>query len=419
MNNQWLEDYILLALRIDKVMRGLSDKPYVDYYYGPPELRERVEAEAEMPAGELVEEAQRLIDMLSGQDFEPRRSRYLHKHVRAMETISRKMNGEKFSLEDEVESCFDIRPAWIPETQFEEALALYNEVLPGKGTLARRLFEWRRQYQLPWQKLELLPELIGQTLVEVRQRTMRLVELPVEEVVDVRANVDMDLGAACWYKGGYRSEIEISSVFNNLSSLPDLLCHEVYPGHHTECVLKEQHLYRLRGYMEQALGIILSPQAVISEGIATNACEMIFAPGEVEQWLKEYVYPRVGIELDASARVDKMKLNRARDLLEGVRCNALFMMREGRPQDEVMDYLAKYMQGPNLGLLSDPWHEGYVFTYFYGRQLMQAWLQKEDREAIFRRLLVEEMCPSDLVQSELPDTSEKATGKERIRDDEH
>lgn len=418
MNNRWLEEYLLLALRIDKVMRGLSDKPYIDYYYGPPELRERVEAEAEMPAVELVEEAQTLIDTLAGQDFEPQRSRYLHKHVRAMETISRKMNGERLPLEDEVERCFDIRVTWIPETQFEEALALYNEALPGKGTLARRLFEWRRQYQLPWQKLELLPDMIERALTEVRRRTMRLVELPTEEVVDVQADVDMDLGAACWYKGGYRSEIEISSAFNNLSSLPDLLCHEVYPGHHTECVLKEQQLYWQRGYMEQALGIILSPQAVVSEGIATNACEMIFAPDEVEQWLSEQIYPRVGIELDASAKVDRMKLDRARDLLEGVRCNALFMMREGRSQDEVMDYLAKYMQGSELGLLSDPWHEGYVFTYFYGKQLMQTWLQKEDREAMFRRFLVEEMCPSDLLQPELPGASEEAADKERMRDDE-
>ncbi len=403
MNDQWIEDYTLLALRIDKLLRGFSDKPYIDYYYGAPELRAKVEAEAEVPAGELTEDAQVLIATLSGQGFEARRSRYLHKHVVAMETMSRKMNGESFSLEDEVERCFDIRPSWIPEEQFEEALALYSETLPGKGTLARRLFEWRRQYQLPWQKLEMLPQLVERVFAEVRNRTKRLVELPAEEAVEARVNVDTDLGAACWYKGGYRSEIEISGAFSNLSSLLDLLCHEGYPGHHVEYILKEQHLYRQRGYVEQAIGMILSPQVMISEGIATNASEMIFAPGEIEQWLSEQIYPLAGIEVDKTGRVDIMKLDRARDLLEGVRCNALFMKREGRPEDEIMDYLVKYMCGSNLGLLNDPWHECYVFTYYYGKQLLQLWLQKEAREAIFRRFLTEEICPSDLLNPELPE----------------
>lgn len=403
MSDQWLEDYILLALRIDKALREFSDKPFVDYYYGPPDLKKRVEAEVEIPAGELVEASEVLADGLPAQGFEPQRNKYLSKHALAMETLSRKINGERFSLEDEVERCFDIRPTWIAESQFEEALELYNQALPGKGTLARRLFEWRRQYQLPWQKLELLPGLVERALIEIRKRTVHLVELPAEEAIDVRVNMDMDMGAACWYKGGYRSQIEISNAFSNLSTLLELLCHEGYPGHHTEYVLKEEHLYR-RGYTEQAIGMILSPQAVISEGIAMNACEMIFAPVEVERWSSEQVYPQVGIKIGAAARVDMLKLNRARDLLEGVRCNALFMLRQGRSQDEVMDYLVKYLQGPNLGLLSDPWHESYVFTYFYGKQLMQLWLLGEDREAVFRRFLREEICPSDLVKSELPGT---------------
>ncbi len=403
MYNSWLEDYMLLALRIDKLLRGLSDMPYIDYYYGPAGLKQRVEAETEVPAGELVENALALAAALPEQGFEARRSRYLHKHIRAMETMSRKLNGERFSLEDEVERCFDIRPSWILEEQFEEALALYNEALPGKGTLARRLFEWRRQYQLPWQKLDMLPQLVERVFAGVRNRTKRLVELPPEETIEVRVNVETDMGAACWYKGGYRSEIEISNAFSNLRSLPDLLCHEGYPGHHTEYVLKEWHLYRQRGYMEQAIGMIISPQAMISEGIANNAGEMIFAPGEMDQWLAEYIYPAVGIEVNKITQVDTIKLNRARDLLEGVRCNALFMMREGRPEDEIMDYMAKYLQGTNLGLLDDSWHECYVFTYYYGRQLVRSWLQKEDREAIFRRFLVEEMSPSDLLQPELPE----------------
>jgi hypothetical protein len=47
--------------------------------------------------------------------------------------------------------------------------------------------------------------------------------------------------------------------------------------------------------------------------------------------------------------------------------------------------------------LRDPFREGYIFTYFYGRHLMKPWLQWDDRQQVFKRFLTEQMCPSDLV----------------------
>ena len=84
-------------------------------------------------------------------------------------------------------------------------------------------------------------------------------------------------------------------------------------GHHTEFVLKEQRLFRERGYLEQSIFPIISPQSVISEGIATSACEMFFSPEEAEQWLAKHIYPEAGIEPDT---VDIAKLRKALELLE-------------------------------------------------------------------------------------------------------
>ncbi len=39
MSEQWLRDYIQLALRIDKVFHIVVDLPFVDYYYGPSEWK--------------------------------------------------------------------------------------------------------------------------------------------------------------------------------------------------------------------------------------------------------------------------------------------------------------------------------------------------------------------------------------------
>jgi hypothetical protein len=84
--------------------------------------------------------------------------------------------------------------------------------------------------------------------------------------------------------------------------------------------------------------------------------------------------------------------------------NAAFMLNEGRSDKEVKQYLLKYTMLPDeyvqehMEFLKDPFREAYIFTYFYGKQLMQPWLQGADRQEVFRRFLTEEVCPSELVQ---------------------
>ncbi len=43
----------------------------------------------------------------------------------------------------------------------------------------------------------------------------------------------------------------------------------------------------------------------------------------------------------------------------------------------------------------------YIFTYFYGKRLMQPWLQSADRLAVFRRFLTEQLYPAELVKEEI------------------
>lgn len=92
--------------------------------------------------------------------------------------------------------------------------------------------------------------------------------------------------------------------------------------------------------------------------------------------------------------------------MEGIDGNARFMLSDGRPDDEVKQYLMQYRLIPeeyarkDLEFLRDPFREGYIFTYFYGRRLMQPWLQGDDRQQVFKRFLTEQITPSDLVKKE-------------------
>src|SRR5260370_6291554 len=102
MNEQWLQEYVLLTLRIDKLIQQLSKNRFVDHYYGPAEWKVAVVAEPAWPVLALLRTAGVLADTLSAQQFAASPAAYLSKQVLALETVCRRLNGETFSLEEEV-----------------------------------------------------------------------------------------------------------------------------------------------------------------------------------------------------------------------------------------------------------------------------------------------------------------------------
>jgi hypothetical protein len=402
MSEHWHRDYVELAFRMEKLFQRYIGLPYVDYYYGPSEWKTRVDNEPEQEPLALLRAATGLLESLEEQGFDQHRTAYLRKQVGAMEIACRKLSGEQFSLEEELRRLFDLEFFWTPSEQLDEALALYREALPGKGTLADRLHLWRVQHSINASKRALIPELIDRMLSEIRCRTVAFVDLPDTEGITSPVALAMDerFGGACWYQGNYHSHVEINideciQRRDHVQVLLDALCHEVYPGHHTAYTLREHSLYREQGCREEMIGLIFSPAAVIGEGIATSACGMLFSPREGEEWLAKYIYPELGIEPD---RADVAKIQRAADVLDSIGGNAIFLMRDGQSEEALRDYLTPYMRQPHLQFWQRPFHEFFGIIEPSGKRLMQPWLQSPDRQQTFRRFLVEQWYPTELAQ---------------------
>ncbi len=227
MSTQWFRDYVALSFRIDKVMRKFTESRFVDYYYGPPEWKTSVEGEAETAPSDLVRQAMMLTDALPAQNFEARRETYLAKQFLALETVSRKLNGEKFTLQEEARRCFDIQPAWTPEAQFEEAQALLEEAVPGAGGIPERIQAWRGHYELPREKSHLIVGFMRRAMDEARRRVQDIWQLPEGEDVELDTVSDKVFEGENWYLGNYRSRVELNTDLpTNLLWLMDLVCHE-------------------------------------------------------------------------------------------------------------------------------------------------------------------------------------------------
>src|SRR3989304_7750429 len=68
-------NYVLLVLRMDKHIAGFND-----YYYGPPEWKQRVDAEEKVPVAELRRETQALLAALKQTGGRPGGRRWVPHH---------------------------------------------------------------------------------------------------------------------------------------------------------------------------------------------------------------------------------------------------------------------------------------------------------------------------------------------------
>lgn len=384
--------YLRLTLEIEKHVEG-----YVDAYYGPAELKADVEAGDKKSPAALLDDVAALRDNMPA---DASRRAYAEASVRAMDCTVRMINGEEFDYLDEVNRLYDIAPEAVDEAEFTAAHKVLDGALGGDGDLRERIQARRQQFEL---KPEQLPALLDLARVETRKRTAVYLQehashqLPADESVDVTLTNNQPWSAYNWYLGDGKSLIEFNTdVPVSALSILSTFAHEGYPGHHTESLLKEISLYREKGYGEQAAMLLHSPAAVIAEGIAVTAVEIIFPDGSHYDWIADVLLPAAGMEKLETA-VSLQKLSKASAKLRYISGNAAIKYHTGElTREQTIDYIQTYglttpeRAAKSFSFLSHPLYRSYIFTYTQGYDLMQASDMK------YGRLLTDQILPSQL-----------------------
>src|SRR3989449_5928045 len=291
--NQIAEAYVKLVLAI-----GQHDPDYVDAYYGPPEWKKQ--SHGKRPLDAIAHEATRLRDQLAQiskptDEMERLRREYLTKQLSALEARVRMLNGEHLKFDEESQVLYDAVAPRFLETHFQEILAKLEPKLPGEGTLLQRYENWRRAFVIPKDKLDTVFQL---AIKACRERTLAHIKLPPSENFSVEYVTKKPWGAYNWYKGNYRSIIQVNTDLPvYIDRAIDLAAHEGYPGHHVYNALLEKNLVRDRGWVEFSVYPLFSPQSLIAEGTANFGRDVAF-PTKIERmkFEKEVLFPAAGID---------------------------------------------------------------------------------------------------------------------------
>jgi hypothetical protein len=382
MTGSAVEQYLRLGLQVGRHVDGI-----VDAYFGPPELAAAVEAEPPVEPRTLAFAAEALLHELE--------DGWLRDQVVGLRTYAGVLADESTSYADEVEGCYGVRPAFTDEAVFTAAHGQLEELLPGDGPLADRYQGWQKSSRVPTEQVE---GTLAAVIDEARAWTERLVELPEGEGVDLEIVHDKSWMAFCGYLGDLRSRIAVNvDLPMSGIELLRLAIHETYAGHHAERCIKEQVLVRGRGLLEETLVLIPTPQALVAEGIAELAPEVLL-DGQGGQALAAAVQD-AGVEFDL---VHARAVERAAEPLAWAEVNAALMLHDrGALEDEVHAYLERWglltsqIASHVIRFLNAPTSRSYVINYPAGRRLCRAYVSGDPGR--FRRLLTEQVRVGELL----------------------
>ena len=384
--------YLLLGLRL-----GRHVPRFVHSYTGPAQLAEAVDGEPLTPPAELHDEAMQVAglaaDLPAGTATQRWRIAWLQAQCGAMAALARWAGGEEIGYVDLVEALYDIDLQLEPDATFETARRMLDSALPGGGPLGERLAAHDAQARIaPEWAIGMASELA----VRLRMRTRAQLWLPGRESLRIEAGRGGAVTLDARYVGSGDSVVRVNLERPiTPETLVEVAAHEGYPGHHAEAAAKDELLVAA-GHDELGLITSVSPQALVSEGMAGFAREVVMTDHELAAELR-----RLTRTTDEGPGIEaEMAVRRARLLLLPAHGNAAVALhRDGEPLSRVRGYLAEVavvtdeQLDETVASLADALSSTTRFAHIEGRRLISDWLETHGQTHGFGRLLAEQMTP--------------------------
>ena len=407
--NSIAEKFVKLVLKV-----GQYDPAVVDAYHGPDEWKpEELSSEDKnnYPLNNFIKEVESLqnslnkIEDVSLTQEEVMRKTFLSKQLIAIKAKIEMVGGEKYKFDEESQMLYDGVAPHLTQEHFTEILYDLDNLLPGKGDVAKRFENYRNQFIIPIEKLDTV---FMTAIKEGRKRTLKYIPLPEKESFVVEYVKDKPWGAYNWYKGNSFSVIQVNTDLPvYIDRAVDLACHEGYPGHHVYNLLLEMNLLKKKKWMEFSIYPLFSPTSLIAEGTANYGIKVVLPGKERVEYEKTVLFPLAG--LDATKVEEYYKILDLFGKLNFARNEASRKYYDGEfSKEQLQDWLVKYcLYTPDRAAKSVDFidtYGSYIINYNYGQQLVKEYIENrggtedapEKRWEIFMDLISKPYTPSDL-----------------------
>lgn len=383
------ERYLQVALQFRRLAPSL-----VESYVGPAELAADVDARPMPSYAQVAQEASGLIDVIGRVEPDRARVEWLNAQLRGIEAACTRLDGEPTGYRKLAERCHGVTVREVDEAQFEQAHELLARALPGAGSLQERFAVWRAGQLVSGR---LLVEGLRALTTEFRRRCHERWDLHEDERVVVELTRGRPWAGNAEYRGNLLTKVQINDELPIPAwRMVELVAHEAYPGHHTEHVCKATALVDGTGRTEFDVWVYPTPQALIAEGIAMLAPEILLGD-EIEEVGAAVLRP-LGIDYDTRVSA---AVRRAHDLLLPIRANLAIMLDEDRiDRDGVRAYLRRwrleddaYIERIVAGLCEREWPP-YESCYPEGHRLCGSFVGGDSQR--FGQLLRQQLTPQAL-----------------------
>jgi len=394
----FIKEYILLALRINRIFDG-----YIDAYYGPSELKEMIENEPIRSATKLINETRTLQKKLVQKINDSTRQRYIGATLKAMEAFLTILSGKKMDFIEQVNAILGVKPeVFQDDREFYDLQKEFNHVYLGNGNLAERMEVYKERRRIP--KSEIIPK-FKRALELTCARTKELFPdlLPETESISLEFAKDgVNWAFFNKYLGNFHSIIEINpSQPMYWTTFFPFAAHEGYPGHHTELTVKNNLFYNQLNWSEHCLILMNTPAGVITEGIAETAPYMLFSSEEkIRMELENFcLNPYEEDSVDLLIKQFELKIKVKKFIIHLANLANI----EGWSERELFDYGMSFGFYPKKNLQSDislilnPKFRIYNYTYNYGRVLITKKFGFPPKLNDFRYLLSNPVISADLI----------------------
>jgi hypothetical protein len=378
------ESYVKLALRV-----GLYDPDYIDAYYGPAAWKPAPLSNVEKrrsPSAELKRKTQALLGRLEAiqaqrlSALEQRRLGFLRAQLASVEGRIDLLAGKKMSFDAESKALYDAVAPRRDAAEFEAALKELDKLLPGAGDVSERFRAYRMAFVVPEEKVKAVLEA---TMAEARERTLRHLTLPSNEGVDIELVRGQSWAGYNWYKGHNRSLIQVSSDRPfYIDRAIFLACHEGYPGHHVQNVLRDDRLYVGRRWVEFSVVPLLSPMNLIAEGAANYVIDLAFPDSERLAFERDVLFPLAGLDPSKAEQYRRVSTE-VRWLPDRASAEAARRYLDGQmSREDTIAWLRKYAlktdQEAELSMQFIEKYRSYTITYTQGEDMLRTFIEEGD-----------------------------------------